>query len=120
MLLRVKITLLVPKEDVVGKNQCRFKEVMIMKLVPPLVVYNDAQYHHKIKFKRLDPMRIFRLTEMTTMMMDNSNHTRFAKRGMEVNRAICPYYMFIISIRQFGYGKPETVKTRYKITTNLI
>jgi hypothetical protein len=28
--------------------------------------------------------------------------------------------MLIISIGQFGYGKPETVKTRYKITTNLI
>jgi hypothetical protein len=54
--------LLAPKEDVVGKNQCRFKDGMIMKLeVPPWLVHDSVQYqyHHKIKrlelkFKRLE------------------------------------------------------------------
>jgi hypothetical protein len=103
MLLRVKQTLLAPKEDVVGKNRCRFKEGMIIKReVPPRVVHEGVQYHHNIKrldlkFKRMHlnfkRKQIYRLTETRLMMLDNHNHMRFLNRDMEVVRTICPYYI---------------------------
>jgi hypothetical protein len=128
MLLRVKLLLLAPKEDVVGKKQCRFKEEVIMKReVPPLVVHDSVQYHHNIKrldlkFKRLDVKfkKMHLNFETRLMTMDKDNHMMFLNRDMEVVRAICPYYMIIISIGQLRSGKPEAVKTRYIVTTNLI
>jgi hypothetical protein len=103
MLLRVKLLLLAPKEVVVGKKQCRFKEEVIMKReVPPLVVHDSVQYHHNIKrldlkFKRMHlnfkRKQIYRLTETRLMMLDNHNHMRFLNRDMEVVRTICPYYI---------------------------
>jgi hypothetical protein len=92
MLLRIKLLLLAPKENIVGKNQSRFKEGMIMRQeVPPRVVHDGVQYHHNIKrldlkFKR---MRICSMTETRLMMMDNLNHMRFLNRDMEEVRAIC-------------------------------
>jgi hypothetical protein len=78
MLLRVLLTLLVPKEDVVGNHQCRFKEGMMMKReLPARVLHNGVEEYHKMKLKRLPlklrmkfkMMHLMEKTEMTTMML---------------------------------------------------
>jgi hypothetical protein len=93
MLLRVLLTLLVPKEDVVGNHQFRFKEGMMMKRVlPAQFLHNGVEEFHRIRLKRrhlklrmkFKMMHLTEMTEMTAMML----YMHHLTEGMVVDRPI--------------------------------
>jgi hypothetical protein len=51
----------------------------------------------------------------TNYTYKHQHHMKHHKRDMEADRGICPYYLLIISIGQFRYGMPNTMKIRYNI-----
>jgi hypothetical protein len=94
MPLRVLLTLLVPKEDVVGNHRCRFKEGMMMKReVPARGLHNGVEEYHRMRLRRLHlklmlmckMMHLMEMTGMTTTMMLDMHHLT---EGMVVDRPI--------------------------------